>query len=115
MKKIIALFSLVALLGACNQNKLAYVDLEEVLEEYKAMTDAQKELEQRELEFKKELDQLAVTYQSGLKEYQDKGRSMSTQKRQETENLLLQQQQRLNQQQQQAQQRLQKFGQEKNG
>ena len=67
----------------------------------------------KEAELKKVLDQLAVGYQTGLKEYQDKGRRMSAKQRQEAESKLMQQQQLLNQQQQQAQQELQKFGQDK--
>ncbi len=104
---------LLFLLISCSQSKIAYIDVEEVIKEYKAMKDAQKELEVKENEFKQVLDQLAVSYQSGLKDYQEKGRSMSVKQRQETENVLMQQQQVLNQRQQQAQQELQKFGQEK--
>ena len=113
MKKVIAFSLLLCLLFSCNQTKIAYIDVEEVIKEYKAMKDAQKELEVKENEFKQVLDQLAVTYQSGLKTYQEKGRTMTLKKRQETENELMQQQQILNQRQQQAQQELQKFGQDK--
>ena len=113
MKKITAFGLFVFLLISCNQTKIAYIDVEEVIKEYKAMKEAQKELELKENEYKQVLDQLAVSYQSGLKSYQEKGRSMSLKQRQETENELLQQQQVLNQRQQQAQQELQKFGQEK--
>ena len=112
MKKIMAL-GLLMLMLSCNQTKIAYVDVEEVIKEYKAMKDAQKELEIKENEFTQVLEQLAASYQSGLKSYQEKGRSMSLKKRQETENELMQQQQILNQRQQQAQQELQKFGQER--
>ena len=113
MKKIIAVMSLVILMTSCNQTKIAYIDVEEVIKEYKGMKDAQKEMDDKEAGFKNALDQLAVGYQTGLKEYQEKGTRMSAQKRQETETTLMQQQQMLNQRQQQAQQELQKFGQEK--
>ena len=113
MKKYLIAFLLLSLLISCDQTKIAYVDVEEILKEYKGMKDAQKELDSKEGEFKKALDQMAVSYQTGLKEYQEKGRTMSLKRRQETESMLMQQQQMLNQQQQQAQQELQKFGQEK--
>ncbi len=113
MKKIVTLVAMALVMISCNQTKIAYVDVEEILKEYKGMKDAQKELDAKEGEFKKSLDQLAVGYQTGLKEYQEKGRRMSAKQRQETENTLMQQQQMLNQRQQLAQQELQKFGQEK--
>lgn len=113
MKKIFTILALGFLLISCNQTKMAYVDIDEILKEYKGMKDARKEMEQKEKEFKARLDQLAVNYQTGLKEYQEKARSMSAKQRQETEGRLMQQQQVLNQSQQQAQQELQKFGQEK--
>lgn len=113
MKKIVALGLVAFLALSCNQTKIAYIEIDEVIKEYKGMKDAQKELDARETEFKRALDQLAVGYQNGLKDYQEKARSMSMQKRQETESQLMQQQQLLNQQQQQAQQELQKFGQDK--
>lgn len=113
MKKMITFLFVAFLLAGCNQTKIGYVDIEEVLKEYKGTKNAEKEMDKKEEEFKKTLDQLAIGYQTGLKEYQEKGRSMSAKKRQETENTLLQQQQMLNQSQQQAQQELQKFGQEK--
>lgn len=113
MKKIVVLLSVTVLMISCNQTKIAYIDIEEVIKEYKGMKDAQKEMDVKEGDYKKALDQLAVGYQNGLKEYQEKGRAMSAQKRQQTENTLMQQQQMLNQQQQQAQQELQKYGQEK--
>lgn len=113
MKKIIAVLAVTLLLASCNQTKIAYVDVEEILKEYKGMKDAQKEMDTKEGEYKKTLDQLAINYQTGLKDYQEKGRRMSAKKRQEIENGLMQQQQILSQRQQQAQQELQKFGQEK--
>ena len=113
MKKIVVVLTLALLTVGCNENKMAYVDVEEVIKEYKGMKDAQKQMEEKEGEFKKALDQLAVSYQTGLKDYQDKGRRMSAKQREETEQRLMQQQQMLSQSQQQAQQELQKFGQER--
>ena len=113
MNKFLSILALVFLMASCNQQKIAYVDIEEVLKEYKGMKDAQKEVDQKEAEYKQALDQLAISYQTGLKAYQEKARTMSTRKREETEATLMQQQQLLSQRQQQAQQELQKFGQEK--
>ena len=113
MNKIIAILTVAILMISCNQTKMAYVDIEEVIKEYKGMKEAQKEMDEKEGAYKEALEQLAVGYQTGLKEYQEKGRTMSAQKRQQTETTLMQQQQMLNQQQQQAQQELQKFGQDK--
>ena len=113
MKQIITVLLVAMVMLSCNQTKIAYVDVEEVLKEYKGTKDAERELGKKEEEFKKTLDELAITYQTGLKNYQENGRRMAAKQRQETESTLMQQQQMLNQRQQQAQQQLQKFGQEK--
>lgn len=113
MKKIIAVFAIALVMLSCNQTKIAYVDIEEVLKEYKGTKDAEKEMNKRSDELKKELDQLAADYQNKVRDYYAKAQKMSTKKRQETEAVLTQQQQLLNQRQQLAQQEVQKNGQEK--
>ena len=42
MKKLLILFSTALFLVSCDQTKIAYVDVDEVLKEYKGMKDAQK-------------------------------------------------------------------------
>ncbi len=113
MKRILAVAFVALMMTSCNQTKIAYVDVEEVLKEYKGMKDAQKEMDAKSADLKKELDQLAAEYQTKVRDYYAKAQKMSNKARQEAEQSLQQQQQVLNQRQQLAQQQVQKDGQEK--
>jgi len=113
MKKILVLAVLGCMLLSCNQTKIAYVDVEEVLKEYKGTKDAEKAMNEKSAGIKGELDKLAADYQAKVTDYYAKAQKMSAKTRKETETSLMQQQQILNQRQQQAQSEVQKDGQDK--
>jgi len=113
MKKIIVLITFALILVSCNQTKIGYVDVEEILKEYKGTKEAEKEINKKSDELKKELDQLAANYQAQVTDYYAKANKMSAKARQEAEGVLMQAQNILKQRQQQAQINVQKEGQEK--
>lgn len=113
MKKIL-LIAVAILALSCNQQpKTAFVDVEEILKEYKGMKDAQKEMDKKQSELKSGLDKIAADYQAKVRDYYAKAQKMSNKQRQQTEQLLQQEQQALGQRQQAAQAEVQKYGQEK--
>jgi len=113
MKKIAIVFVFAMTLISCTQTKIGYVDVEEVLKEYKGTKEAEKEMKKRSTEISGQLDLLAADYQAKVTDYYAKVQKMSAKTRQETEALLMQQQEALKQRQQQAQIDVQKDGQEK--
>jgi len=113
MKKFGIILFVAAALISCTQTKMAYVDVEEVLKEYKGTKEAEKEMNTKSAEIGKELDVMANAYQAKVSEYYAKASKMSAKARQQEEQSLMQQQEVLKQNQQQAQLSVQKEGQEK--
>lgn len=113
MKRI--LMGLIALifLGACNQNKIAFVEIEKVLQEYEGSVQAEMEMKSQSDALARELDALALPLQQKFQEYQAKEATLSSSEKQKIENELMQEQQALQQRQQIAQQQIQMQGQEK--
>lgn len=112
MKNIIGIVILALMLVSCNQTKIGYVDVEEVLKEYKGTKAAEKTMNEKSAQIKGQLDALAAEYQKEVTDYYNKRTKMSAKKVQETEAALTQKNQALSQQQQQAQAQVQKEGQE---
>lgn len=113
MKKFVGLLAFVFLMVSCNQVKIAYVDVEEVLKEYKGSKKAEEEMKAQSETMANELDQLAIPFQQKVQEYQKNSQNMSTSARQEKEQELMQEQQMIQQRQQMAQQQVQSEGQKK--
>ena len=113
MKKLGVTLLLTVLLISCTQTKIAYVDVEEILKEYKGTKDAEKEMNKKSAEIGKELDEQAKVYQAKVTDYYAKADKMTTKARQQEEQNLMQQQELLKQSQQQAQSNVQKEGQDK--
>ena len=113
MKKLGVTLLLAVLLISCTQTKIAYVDVEEILKEYKGTKDAEKEMNKKSAEIGKELDEQAKVYQAKVTDYYAKADKMTTKARQQEEQNLMQQQELLKQSQQQAQMNVQKDGQDK--
>lgn len=113
MKKIVVLIVFALVLVSCTQTKIGYVDVEEVLKEYKGTKEAEKLMNKKSDDLKNQLDQLAAAYQAKVTDYYAKAKKMSAKARQEAEGALMQQQEMLKQRQQQAQIEVQKDGQEK--
>jgi len=111
MKKLAIVFSLMMLMTSCNQVKIAYVDLEEVLKEYEGAVQAEEEMKMKSQQISQQLDQMALPLQQKIQAYQQNKDKLSASARQEQEAELMQQQQQFQQQQQIAQQQVQSEGQ----
>ncbi|PIE49461.1 MAG: hypothetical protein CSA39_02485 [Flavobacteriales bacterium] len=114
MKKLIVITLGMLLFTACQKPlKIAYVDIEEIMKEYKGTKDIEAEMKVKSESLKKELDSLVINWQDKARAYQNKAQRMSSQKRAEQEQSLMQEQQQINQRQQEVQMQVQNEGQEK--
>ncbi|MCF6223507.1 MAG: OmpH family outer membrane protein [Flavobacteriaceae bacterium] len=113
MKKLLVVFSMIMFLTSCNQTKIAYVDVEEILKEYEGSKEAEKEMKLQSEKIATELDQLAKSFQQKVQEYQSNTKNLSEKAKKEKEQALMQEQQMIQQRQQMAQQQMQSEGQKK--
>lgn len=111
MKKIITVISIVLLMTSCTQVKVAYVNVEEILKEYEGAKLAEEEMRKESEKIRAEIDQLAMSFQEKVQEYQKTSSSLSSTVKQEKEQELMMEQQQLQQRQQMAQQMVQAEGQ----
>ena len=101
------------LMMACNQTKIGYIDVAELMQGYEATQALEEELLAKQEAKAKELESISVPFQMKVQEYYKNANSMSATKRAETEQALQQEQQLLQIQQQQAANELQQEQQEK--
>ncbi len=113
MKKLVGALAFVLVLSSCTQVKIAHVDVEEILKEYKGSKKAEEEMKAQSEQMANELDQLAIPFQQKVQEYQQNSQNLSASARQEKEQELMQEQQMIQQIQQIAQQQVQAEGQKK--
>jgi len=113
MKKIGIVFVFAIALMSCTQTKVGYVDIDEIVKEYKATKDAEKAINEKSAGIKGQLDQLGAEYQKNVTDYYAKMQKMSNKAKQQAEATLMQQQETFKQRQQQAQAEVQKDGQER--
>lgn len=113
MKKLVGALALVFALTSCTQVKIAHVDVEEILKEYKGSKKAEEEMKAQSEQMANELDQLAIPFQQKVQEYQQNSQNLSADARQAKEQELMQEQQMIQQRQQMAQQQVQAEGQKK--
>ncbi len=111
MKKLI-LIAFAITLASCNQTKIAYVDVEVLMKDYKATKVLEEQLKAQQEKMAKELDSMQVPFQLKVQQYYQEAQKMTAKKRVEMERVLQQEQQILQMQQQQASQNLQKISQE---
>jgi outer membrane protein len=112
MKKNI-IIAVAILLTACNQSKIAYIDIEVLMNDYEATKALELELKEKQDLITKELDSLSAPFQQKVQQYYKNQQKMSAKKRAEVEQMLTQEQQFLQSKQQQASQMLQQENQEK--
>ena len=112
MKKFGIVAVLMISLISCTQTKIAYVDVEELMKEYKGTKDSEEVMKVKSDKLKSELDSLAANWQAKARAYQQKAQRMSAKNRAEREQVLMQEQQAIGQRQQMIQQQVQKEGQE---
>lgn len=112
--KNLAIVVLIALgLFSCQESvKIAYVDVEEIMKEYKGTKDTEAAMKVKSDKLKSELDSLIANWQGKAQAYQNNAQKMSAKARAEREQVLMQEQQQINQRQQQVQQQVQTEGQE---
>lgn len=113
MKKLLVVFSMIMFLTSCNQTKIAYVDVEEIIKEYEGSKEAEKEMKIQSEKIATELDQLAMSFQQKVQDYQSNSKNLSEKIKKEKEQALMQEQQMIQQRQQMAQQQMQTEGQKK--
>ncbi len=113
MKKLLLVFSVFLLLTSCNEVKIAYVDVEEIIKDYEGSKEAEKEMKAESEKMAAELDQLAKGFQLKVQEYQSNSKNLSDNAKREKEQVLMQEQQMIQQRQQMAQQQVQAEGQKK--
>ncbi len=111
MKKLL-IIAVVLLVASCNQTKVAYIDIEELMKDYEATIALEASLKAKQEKMAKELDSIGAPFQLKVQQYYQNASKMSTKKRAETENALQQEQQFLQSKQQQASQILQLENQE---
>ena len=95
------------LLFSCNQTKVAFIDVAELMQGYEATIALEKELLEKQEAKSRELDSISAPFQQRVQEYYQNANNMSESKRSETEQALQQEQQLLQLQQQQAANELQ--------
>jgi len=99
-------------LTSCTQTKIAYIDIEEIMKEYKGTKETEADMKVKSDKLKAELDSLVVDWETKARAYQQKAPTMSAKKRSEREQVLMQEQQSIGQRQQVVQQQVQAEGQE---
>lgn len=112
MKKFGLVLVLIISLISCTQTKIAYVDIGEIMKEYKGTKEAEAELKVKSDKLKVELDSLVTGWEGRAREYQQKASKMSQKNRASREQVLMQEQQAIGQRQQAIQQQVQTAGQE---
>lgn len=113
MKNLVIVVVVAFGLLSCQESvKIAYVDVEEVMKEYKGTKNTEATMKVKSDKLKAELDSLIADWQNKAKVYQEKAQKMSANARAEREQVLMQEQQQINQRQQEIQQQVQTEGQE---
>ncbi|MDY7394685.1 OmpH family outer membrane protein [Aureibaculum sp. 2210JD6-5] len=113
MKNLVIIAVVAFGLMSCQESvKIAYVDVEEIMKEYKGTKDTEATMKVKSDKLKSELDSLIGNWQNKAKVYQDNAQKMSANARAEREQALMQEQQQINQRQQAIQQQVQAEGQE---
>ncbi len=112
MKKFIAILSILLVFASCDQSKIAYVNVDEILKEYEGSKKAEAEMKAQSDRMRAELDQLYGQFQQKVQAFQQNTSLSATAKKEKEQELMMEQQQ-LQQRQQMAQQQMQTEGQQK--
>ena len=112
MKNILAVFALLILLTSCNQTKIAYVDMENVMKEYQGSKDIEADMKAKSEKISSEFQKINAQFQTKVQEYQKTMNTMSASAKAKKEQELMQESQYLQQQQQMIQQQFQQEGSE---
>jgi outer membrane protein len=99
--------SMVFLFTSCTQEKVAYVDVEEIYKEYNKAKEAEQEMTIQSQKMSNELEELRMVFQQKVQEYQNASSSLSDTEKQQKEQELMREQQEIQQRQQMARQLMQ--------
>jgi len=112
MKRIVLAIGLVLMLASCNQTKIAYVNIDEVLKEYEGAKNAEETIRENSDKLMAELEPIAREFQMKIQEFQTNQSKLSAIAKAEQEKQLMQEQQIIQQRQQMAQQQVQQESQQ---
>ena len=107
MKHLILVISLIFVFTSCTQEKVAYVDVEEIYKEYNKAKEAEQEMTIQTQKMSNELEQFRMAFQQKVQEYQNSSSSLSDTEKQQKEQELMREQQEIQQRQQMAGQLIQ--------
>jgi len=110
MKRFFIAVGFILVLTSCNQTKIAYVNIEEVLKEYEGSKNAEKLMKAQSDKIMTELEPMAREFQAKVMEFQKNAPKLSASVKAKQEQQLLQEQQLIQQRQQMAQQQVQQEG-----
>lgn len=113
MKNLLIVLSVLFLMASCNQVKVAYVDVDEILKEYDGAKEAEKEIQAESQKMSAEIDQMTMSFQAKVQDYQKTSNTLSADAKQKKEQELMQEQQQIQRGQQMVQQQMQSLGQAK--
>ena len=107
MKHLLFTISMILLLSSCTQEKIAYVDVEEIYKEYNKAKEAEQEMTMQSQKMSMEIEELRASFQQKVQEYQSSSSTLSDKDKQEKEQELMREQQEIQQRQQMARQLIQ--------
>ncbi len=112
MKRIIIAMGLVLMLTSCNQTKIAYVNVDEVLKEYEGLKNAENSMREKSDKIMAELEPMMREFQLKVQDFQKESSGLSAKVKAQREQQLMQEQQSLQQRQQMVQQQVQQESQQ---
>ncbi len=112
MQKVLLVLSIAVLFTACKQQKTAYVDVADIMKEYKAVKTLEKEVEDQQNALQAKYNQIAMEFEKEAREFDASSRRMSRKKAEARYQELLQKNQQIQQAQQAESATLQQESQE---
>ena len=108
MKSFILLTAVILLLMSCSQNKIAFIDVTVLMEEYEGLKIFNEDMKNEQDKLRKEIESLIEPYQLKVDEYYKDIAKMSTATKAATEQALQQEQAAIEAQQEKFKQKLEK-------
>ena len=110
MKNLILILLITILGTSCTQEKIAYVNIDEIFKEYSKAQEAEEEISAQSQKMSQEIDDMRMKFQQKVQEYQQNSNSLSDADKQQKEQELMREQQEIQQNQQMAAQFIQDEG-----
>ena len=113
MKNLVIAIIAILTLSSCTQQKIAYVNSSDLVQDYKAVKALETELGEKNAIFQAKYQQIATEFEKEVQEFQANAKKYSRKKGQEKYDALMMKQQQIQQGQQIENSQLQKEGQER--